>query len=68
MRTLIIVCSFLFSSTVWAQNSAHFGAPKFVPENGRLLVIGQDLGAVGGLDAYTNGYVDTNGQIPAGVT
>jgi len=53
---------------VWAQNSAHFGAPKFVPENGRLLVIGQDLGAVGGLDAYTNGYVDTNGQIPAGVT
>ncbi|MEL6534029.1 MAG: glycosyl hydrolase [Bacteroidota bacterium] len=33
-----------------------------------MLIIGQDLGAVGGLDAYPDGYVDNNNQIPAGVT
>ncbi|MEM7186273.1 MAG: glycosyl hydrolase [Bacteroidota bacterium] len=43
-------------------------AQKFEPENGKCLVfIGQDLGAVGGLDAYNAGYSD-HFEIPAGVT
>ncbi|WOD45010.1 glycoside hydrolase family 26 protein [Hwangdonia lutea] len=53
-----------------AQVSANFGAPKFVPLDGKkLLIIGQDLGAVGGLDTHTNGYVDSfSSHVPAGVT
>lgn len=53
-----------------AQKSAHFGAPKFAPPDGKkLLIIGQDLGSVGGLDNYTDGYVDNiTAHIPAGVT
>jgi len=44
-------------------------AAKYAPKDGKkLLIIGQDLGAVGGLDDYTTGYVDEVGHIPAGVT
>lgn len=52
-----------------AQSSAHYGAAKFAPEDGKkLLILGQDLGAVGGLDSYADGYVDSFGHVPAGVT
>ena len=41
---------------------------KFEPPKGKcLFFIGQDLGATGGLDEYTNGYCDFF-AIPAGVT
>ncbi|MEM9680495.1 MAG: glycosyl hydrolase, partial [Bacteroidota bacterium] len=41
---------------------------KFEPEDGQcLFFIGQDLGAVGGLDHYNQGYCDTF-DIPVGVT
>lgn len=41
---------------------------KFEPEDGKCYVfIGQDLGAVGGLESYNSGYCDTF-DTPAGVT
>lgn len=39
----------------------------YVPDEGAWLFIGQDLGAVGGLENYDNGYIDYFGE-PAGVT
>ncbi len=53
-----------------AQQSADFGAAKFAPSEGKkLLIIGQDLGAVGGLEAYTEGYIDAfDTHFPAGIT
>jgi len=41
---------------------------KFEPEGDRVLVfVGQDLESIGGLEEYTNGYVD-HFPMPAGVT
>ncbi len=41
---------------------------KFEPTEGKyLFFIGQDMGAIGGLDNYTNGYCD-NFDIPTGFT
>jgi len=56
--------------TAFSQSSAHLGAAKFAPEDGKkLLIIGQDLGAVGGLSSHNNGYIDNiQGHVPAGVT
>jgi len=52
-----------------AQESAHYGAPKYVPEDGmKLLILGQDLGAVGGLNSHADGYVDNLSQVPGGIT
>lgn len=52
-----------------AQSSASYGGAKFAPEDGKkLLIIGQDLGSVGGLSNYSNGYIDHFEQYPAGVT
>ena len=71
MRLVSFLITFLFFSVnINSQESACFGAAKFAPEDGKkLLVIGQDLGAVGGLDFYTDGYVDNiNTHVPAGVT
>ena len=43
-------------------------AQKFEPEDGHCLVfIGQDLEAIGGLDAYNDGYTDYF-KTPAGIT
>lgn len=52
------------------QESANFGTAKFAPEDGKkMLVVGQDLGAVGGLINYTNGYLDNiDCPYPPGVT
>lgn len=45
------------------------GVAKFEPIDGkRLLIIGQDLGAVGGLEGYSQGYIDHFKHIPAGIT
>lgn len=53
-----------------AQQSANYGESKFAPADGKkLLIIGQDLGSVGGLSSYSNGYVDNvTTHVPAGVT
>ncbi|SHE52272.1 hypothetical protein SAMN05444274_101588 [Mariniphaga anaerophila] len=41
---------------------------KFEPPEGKCLVfIGQDMGAIGGMEGYNNGYVDYFPQ-PAGIT
>ncbi len=47
-----------------------FSQPKFLPSNGKtLLIIGQDLGAVGSFDSpNNNGYLDHIKITPAGIT
>ena len=69
-KTLSFFVSCIIAIQLQAQVSANFGAAKFTPPDGKkLLIIGQDLGAVGGLDTHTNGYVDNvTSHIPAGVT
>ena len=66
---LIIVFGFLQS--INAQNSETMNKTnlaKFEPENGKcIFFIGQDLGAIGGLDSYNDGYCDYF-DVPAGVT
>lgn len=65
--TVLFVTMFL---QINGQESANHGAPKFAPPDGRkLLIIGQDLGAIGGLISHQDGYVDSfTCHIPAGVT
>jgi len=67
---IIYLFSGLFSCGLLAQESANFGEAKFAPPDGKkLLIMGQDLGSVGGLASYSNGYVDAFGShVPAGVT
>jgi len=68
-HSILFLLTILFHLTSISQNSAHWGAPKYAPIDGKkLLIVGQDLGAVGGLDNYTEGYVDYADHIPAGVT
>lgn len=59
------------SATESPQGSAESQVPKrslYLPEEGKAwFFIGQDLGAVGGLDKYDDGYVDYIGTA-AGVT
>ncbi|MBD0401596.1 glycoside hydrolase family 26 protein [Flammeovirga sp. EKP202] len=69
MRYFLFI--FLLTHQLYAQErSACFGGnAKFVPSDGeKLLIVGQDLGAVGGLSNYTDGYVDAFEYYPAGVT
>ena len=69
MRNMLLPCLIILSLTIQGQSSAHFGAPKFALMDGqRLLILGQDLGAVGGLTSHTDGYVDHVDHVPAGVT
>lgn len=70
MHKLILLLFFgAVAGVSHAQESAHFGAAKYVPKDGKkLLILGQDLGAVGGLDTHRDGYVDNLDQVPAGVT
>ena len=71
MKTILTGAIFLSSLIVGlSQQSAHYGAPKFAPHDGeKLLIIGQDLGAIGGLKSYGDGYVDhISEHVPAGVT
>lgn len=60
---------FVIAVKGFSQSSAHFGGPKFAPEDGqRLLIMGQDLGAVGGLPSHNDGYVNYVDHVPAGIT
>jgi len=69
MRQPISILCLLLPALLLAQESGHFGAAKYVPEDGaKLLIMGQDLGAVGGLVDYSEGYVDYLGHVPAGLT
>ena len=70
MRVQLLVLGCLLSICLTAQTSGHLGAPKFAPPDGKkLLIIGQDLGAVGGLSTHNDGYVDNiTTHLPAGVT
>ena len=69
MNVSLTIAAMLCALTLAAQTSSHLGAPKYAPPaDQKLLIIGQDLGAVGGLDNYADGYVDNLEQIPAGVT
>lgn len=54
-----------------ASGGADGGAdtPTFAPPEGKtLMFIGQHLPYIGGLEGYTEGYVDEVGLVPAGVT
>jgi len=72
---LIISCSFWSAcekkkgnQLINDQENRELTENKFEPEDGKCIVfIGQDLGAVGGLDDYTDGYCD-HFKMPAGVT
>lgn len=69
------LCSFCSHDNIGTQDqnpippdfdNTHY--EKFEPENGKVLVfVGQTLTAVGGLDNYSDGYVDYF-QMPAGIT
>ncbi len=57
---------------VACKDSPHFlnlrEKEKFEPENGKcLLFIGQDIGAIGGLENYKKGYLDYF-ETPSGIT
>lgn len=69
-KTFSLFIFSLVTILMHSQVSANFGAAKFAPSDGKkLLILGQDLGAVGGLNSYNNGYVDSfTSHIPAGVT
>ena len=68
--TLYKLCLLLFllpiSVVAGAQEVSD--APFLPPEGHALLIVGQDLGAIGGLDDYSDGYVDTVGIVPGGIT
>jgi len=59
---------FCFSLLLIGQDVPKQSAAKFEPADGQVLVfVGQDLAAIGGLDEYSDGYVD-HFQPPAGFT
>lgn len=72
-----IILPLLFTSCIGCENKEHdTPAPepdgrelsKYEPEDGKCFVfIGQDLGAVGGLEQYNEGYCD-HFRTPAGIT
>ena len=65
----MVILALLWPLSLFAQQSSHNGAPKYAPEDGKkMLIMGQDLGAIGGLDQYSDGYADHFNHVPAGVT
>ncbi len=70
MKNTILLFFVFVIFNLHGQESANFGAAKFAPEDGKkMLIVGQDLGAVGGLVNYTNGYLDNiDCPYPPGVT
>jgi hypothetical protein len=62
----LLIISF---TKVYAQNNlSDNNLVKFEPEDGKcLLFIGQDMGAIGGLDKHQRGYAD-HFEMPAGFT
>jgi len=67
---ILVLLTLYYLCHLPAQTSANHGAPKFAPDPGKkLLIIGQDLGSVGGLKKHLNGYINhISGPMPAGVT
>jgi len=70
MKYSILILGLSLAVALTGQRSANYGQPKFSPEDGKkLLILGQDLGAVGGLQGYTDGYINNvDCHFPAGVT
>jgi hypothetical protein len=73
-RNLSFLILFVFSSylSIHAQKTKSLNntkkLAKFEPVDGKILFfIGQDLGAIGGLDNYSNGYIN-HFDAPAGFT
>jgi hypothetical protein len=60
----LLLPAFLFGATAFAQ------CAKFEPPNGNaLLILGQDLGSVGGFSDHNNGYMENvGGPTPGGIT
>jgi beta-glucanase (GH16 family) len=59
----------LFTGSALAQTDETNMRAKFLPPDGKtLLIVGQDLGAVGGLEGYADGYSDSIDVIPGGLT
>lgn len=69
MKILLCFILLLFVTSASAQVGTMNGTAKFAPPDGKtLFIIGQDLGAVGGLADYTDGYTDHIAPTPGGVT
>lgn len=67
-KNIILPLLILVSYCCTAQETNSTIKAKFEPADGDcLFFIGQDLGATGGLDNYTDGYSD-HFNVPAGVT
>ena len=65
----ILIFLFIIPAIATAQLSSFGGAPKYAPADGKkLLIMGQDLESVGGLEGYDDGYMDHIAGIPAGFT
>ncbi|QIA63467.1 hypothetical protein GT360_08025 [Vibrio astriarenae] len=62
----LLSCSLLSACSTTVSESLQRVSDPDIPTNIRLFV-GQDLGSVGGLEEYNQGYVDYFG-VPAGVT
>lgn len=62
----LLSCSLLSACSTTVSESLQRVSDPDIPTNIRLFV-GQDLGSVGGLEKYNQGYVDYFG-VPAGVT
>lgn len=69
MKKIVVVLSLvLFVVSCVSTDKMATRDNNYLPPEGKTwMVLGQDLGAVGGLDDYNQGYVDYIG-IPAGVT
>lgn len=72
MKRILLLSSllaiFIIACKSPLENSQHTERAKFEPADGEvLLFIGQDLGALGGLEDYNDGYFD-HFQTPGGFT
>lgn len=64
-RSLLLLSGLLITQTLVSQNSARFEPPA----GKTLLIVGQDLDAIGGFeDVYDDGYTDNIGIVPGGIT
>lgn len=65
-KKIFYFCFLVFALVSWSYSQK----AKFLPQgNKRLLIVGQDLGAVGGFAAPNNdGYYENVGVVPGGIT
>ncbi|RMG85016.1 MAG: hypothetical protein D6712_10185 [Chloroflexi bacterium] len=65
---ILLVGLMLIAAGVQGQEEGE-GRARFEPPSGQVLfIIGQDLGAIGGLADYSEGYTDAVSQVAGGVT